>query len=252
MYDLHVLVQGYPGKSVYHGGLGWATVGLLRGGTHNVLLDTGHYMHRDVLATRLDDVGLKFEDVTAIAITHCHWDHCINFPLFPNAQIFVGKTELEWAAKQPPGKYPLAEFHVEKLLTHKAVTRIDDGDTFLPGIQAMATPGHTPGHMAYVAKGSRGEYIYTGDAIKNGAELCSRRVDMTLDLERSLDAIERVRRRAASNPENVIVFGHDRCCSFDGEHVREREALRCALTARLGEDFNELTTFDLTRSGVHA
>ena len=252
MYELHILVQGYPGKSVYHGGLGWATVALLRSAKHNVLLDTGHYMHRDVLAQRLDDVGLTREDINAVAITHCHWDHCVNFPLFPNAQIFVGKSELEWAAQQPAGKYPLAEFHVEKLLTHKAVTRIEDGDGFLPGIEAMATPGHTPGHLAYVAKGDRGEYIYTGDAIKNGAELCSERVDMTLDLERSLDAIRRVRERAAVNPENVVIFGHDRCCSFDGAHVREREPLRCALTARLGEDFNNLTTFDLTLSGVHA
>jgi hypothetical protein len=75
---------------------------------------------------------------------------------------------------------------------------------------------------------------------------------MTLELQKSLDAIRRVRERAAANPENVVVFGHDRCCSFDGAHVHEREPLRCALTARLSEDFDDLTTFDLTRSGVHA
>jgi N-acyl homoserine lactone hydrolase len=250
MYNLEVLVQGYPGKSVHHGGLGWSTVALVRGAGRTVLFDTGHYMHRDVLGKRLQERGLRFEDVDAVAISHCHWDHCINFPLFGRAQIFVGKAELEWAAAQPPGKFPLAEFHVEKLLAAKNVTRLCDGDEFLPGIQAIATPGHTPGHMAYAARGERGEYIYTGDAIKNGAELCSQRVDMTLDLRRSLEAIRRVRERAASNPENVVVFGHDRCCSFDGEHVREREPLRCALTARLGEDFDDLTTFDLTRAGV--
>ena len=252
MYMLDVLIQGYPGKSVYHGGLGWATVALLRGNGKNVLLDTGQYMHRDVLAQRLGERGLRFEDIDAVAISHCHWDHCINFPLFAKAQIFVGKDELEWAARQPPGKYPLAEFHVEKLTSAKNVTRISNGDEILRGIEAMATPGHTPGHMAYVAKGERGEYIYTGDAIKNGAELCSQRVDMTLDQTRSLDAIRRVRERAAANPENVVVFGHDRCCSFDGTHVHELEPLRCALTARLSEDFDELTRFDLTRTGVTA
>jgi glyoxylase-like metal-dependent hydrolase (beta-lactamase superfamily II) len=252
MYDLHVLIQGYPGKSVYHGGLGWATVALLRGGGHNVLLDTGQYMHRDVLATRLGEHGLGLQDIDAIAISHCHWDHCINFPLFPKAEIFVGNDELEWAVQQPPGKYPLAEFHVEKLASAKNVTRISDGDEFLPAIEAMATPGHTPGHMAYIAQGERGEYIYTGDAIKNSAELCSKRVDMTLDQAKSLDAVARVRERAAANPENVVIFGHDRCCSFDGEHVREREPLRCALNARLGESFDDITTFDLVKPGVHA
>lgn len=252
MYELDVLVQGYPGKSVYHGGLGWSTVALLRSAKHNVLLDTGHYMHRDVLTKRLEERGLRRDDITAIAISHCHWDHCINFPLFPKAQIFVSGTELEWASAQAVGSYPIAEFHVEKLLASDRVTRIADGEVFLPGIEAIATPGHTPGHMAYAAKGARGEYIYTGDAIKNGAELCSQRVDMTLELQRSLDAVRRVRQRAAASPDNVVVFGHDRCCSFDGSHVHEREPLRCALTARLGEDFDDLTTFDLTRPGVPA
>ena len=249
-YDLHVLVQGYPGKNIDHGGLGWSTVALLRGAKDNVLLDTGHYVHREVVVKRLGELGVTRDDVTAIAISHLHWDHCMNFPLFPKAQIFVGRTELEWAAQQPVGAFPIAELHVEKLLRDPAVTRIDDGDAFFPGLTAMSTPGHTPGHMAYVAKGKRGEYLYTGDAIKNGAELCSQRVDMTLDLQRSLDAIRRVRERAAANPDNVVVFGHDRCCGFDGTHVHEREPLRASLSARLSEDFEEVTTFDLTRRGV--
>ena len=252
MYELHILVQGYPGKSVYHGGLGWSTVALLRGAKENVLVDTGHYMHRDVLIKRLEAIGLQRDDVTAVAITHSHWDHCINFPLFPKAQIFIGRAELEWAAAQAPGDYPTAELHAQKLLSMKTVTRLEDGDAFLPGIEAIATPGHTPGHMGYVAKGARGEYIFTGDAIKNSAELCSGRVDMTLDLSRSLDAIRCVRARAASNPENVIVFGHDRCCSYDGTHVHEREPLRFGLTARFSEDFDDVTEFDLSRPGIIA
>jgi hypothetical protein len=31
MYELDVLVQSYPGKSVCHGGLGWSTIARLRG-----------------------------------------------------------------------------------------------------------------------------------------------------------------------------------------------------------------------------
>lgn len=30
-YQLDILVQGYPGKSVCHGGLGWSTIVLLHG-----------------------------------------------------------------------------------------------------------------------------------------------------------------------------------------------------------------------------
>ena len=253
-YALHVLVQGYPGKSLYHGGLGWSTVALLRSsdGRENVLLDTGHYMHRDVLWQRLGEHGLRPDEITAVALSHAHWDHCLNVMLFPQAQIFIAGAELDWALAQPAGAYPTAELHVDWMAKAKNVHRIGDGDEVVPGLEAMATPGHTPGHMAYVARGPRGEYIYTGDAIKNGAELCSQRVDMTLDLARSLDAIRRVRERAAANPENVVVFGHDRCCAFDGAHLHERESVKFGLVARFGEDFDDLTRFDLGRPAVRA
>ncbi|MBV8150508.1 MAG: MBL fold metallo-hydrolase, partial [Candidatus Eremiobacteraeota bacterium] len=234
MYSLTILIQGYPGKSD-HGGLGWSTVALIRSRKDNVLVDTGHYTHRELVVRRLDELGVGREGVTAVALTHCHWDHCANFALFPKAQIFVGAAELEWAAAQPVGKYPLAEFHVEKLAGAKNVTRLRDGEEFLPGLSALATPGHTPGHMGYVARGERGDLIFTGDAIKNAAELVSQRVDMTLDLSKSLAAIRRVRELAAASEENRIIFGHDRLVSFDGEHVREHEPLRFVLTARLGE-----------------
>jgi len=243
MYELHVLIQGYPGRSLYHGGLGWSTVALLRSAKDNVLLDTGHHMHREVLMEKLRALGLDRDDVTALAISHCHWDHCVNFPMFPKARIYVSRTELDWAAAQPPGDCP--EFHVERLLTHPSVTRLEDGDAFLPGLEAVAMPGHTPGHMGFIAKGERGEYIYAGDAIKNSAELCSIKVEQTLDLQQSVAAVRLVRERAAANPHNVVIFGHDRCCGFDGEHVHEREPLKFGLRARLGEDFDEITTFDL-------
>jgi glyoxylase-like metal-dependent hydrolase (beta-lactamase superfamily II) len=202
-------------------------------------------MHREVLVENLGALGLGCDDVTAIAISHCHWDHCVNFPMFPKARLYVSRAELEWAAAQPPGRFPIPELHVEKMLSRKSLTRLEDGDVFLPGLEAIATPGHTPGHMGFIAQGERGEYIYTGDAIKNSSELCSSRVDMTLDLPKSLDALRRIRERAAANPQNVVIFGHDRCCSFDGAHVHEREPLKFGLSARLGENFDALTTFDL-------
>ena len=246
MYDLEILVQGYPGKTRFHGGLGWSTVALLRGEYANVLIDTGHYMHRDVLPARLERLGLKREDITAVALTHCHWDHCANFPFFPNARVFVSAAELEWAAAQPIGAHPLAEYHIEKLSTAANVTRLQDGDEFLPGLRAFATPGHTPGHMGYVAQGTRGEFIFTGDAVKNAAELASGKVDSTLDRERSLAALQRVRTMAAENPENIVVFGHDRIVSFDGEHIHEREPLQAMLSVRLRNDFDDITLIDLT------
>src|SRR3954467_7470671 len=42
-YQLDILVQGYPGKSVCHGGLGWSTIVLLRGHGRVALMDRGRF-----------------------------------------------------------------------------------------------------------------------------------------------------------------------------------------------------------------
>lgn len=48
-YKLEILVQGYPGKSVCHGGLGWSTIALLQGQGHVALIDVGTFSHRALL-----------------------------------------------------------------------------------------------------------------------------------------------------------------------------------------------------------
>src|SRR5215211_2220461 len=72
MYTLDILIQGYPGKTVHHGGLGWSTVPLLRGHGEVILIDTGSYGYRDPLLEQLDHLGLGREDVTSVVLTQCH------------------------------------------------------------------------------------------------------------------------------------------------------------------------------------
>jgi len=42
-YDIDIVVQGFPGKSVCHGGLGWSTVVLLRAYARTALIDAGSF-----------------------------------------------------------------------------------------------------------------------------------------------------------------------------------------------------------------
>lgn len=248
MYSLDVIVQGYPGKAVHHGGLGWSTVSLLRGREEVILIDTGSYGYRDPLLKGLRRLGLGREDITSVVITHCHWDHLCNYPLFPRAKIFVPQEDLDWASNQPVGTWHIPEFHVEKLGRDARVVRIQDGDEFLPGLQAIATPGHTPGHCAFVARGEEAELIFAGDAAKNQAELLSGEVDMTLDADASGRSITRLQRLAAENPANVLICGHDRLLSLQEGKAAHRSSLKAAIAARLSAEFNEESTFDLSHS----
>src|SRR6188508_2375301 len=52
-FSIDILVQGYPGKTVCHGGLGWSTVALVRGQGRVILIDAGNFGMRRLIAERL-------------------------------------------------------------------------------------------------------------------------------------------------------------------------------------------------------
>jgi glyoxylase-like metal-dependent hydrolase (beta-lactamase superfamily II) len=245
MYSLDILVQGYPGKTTHHGGLGWATVALLRGRGETLVVDTGSYGYRDLLVERLGAFGLKREDVTGVLITHLHWDHVCNYPFFPRARVYVPEADLLWAAGQPIGTWHLPEFHVERLAAEKRALKVRDGDEVLPGVRAVATSGHTPGHISYVARGERGGLIFAGDAVKNQAELVSERVDMTLDEAASKASLRRLRDITAANPENVLICGHDRLLGLAEGRVVHKGGLEGAILARFTPEFDRQARIDL-------
>jgi N-acyl homoserine lactone hydrolase len=250
IYTLEVLIQGFPAKSEDHGALGWSTVPLLRGYDEVILIDTGSYSYRVPLLERLDRLGLRPEDVTSVVLTHCHWDHICNYPLFPRAKVFVPNDDLEWALNQPVGTWHIPEFHVEKLDSDQRVIRIREGDEFLPGLRAIATPGHTPGHLSYIAQGKRADLIFAGDAVKNQAELMTGRVDMTLDLVSSTASVRYLRALVAKDPSNIIVCGHDRLLGLDGGNLAYLADLQATVSARLSPQIENETVIDLAQDRI--
>ena len=100
MVQVDVLVQGFPGRSVCHGGLGWSTIALLRGEGRVVLIDVGAFGIRRELKKQLKARGIEPAQVTDVVLTHAHYDHSVNFTLFPNARLWIGEQELAWAAAQ--------------------------------------------------------------------------------------------------------------------------------------------------------
>ena len=81
-YDIDVMVVGYPGKTVCHGGLGWSTIVLLRGHGRVAMIDTGGMGVRRLLLERLKERGLKPEDVTDLLL--------FTRPLRPHAELDDG------------------------------------------------------------------------------------------------------------------------------------------------------------------
>ena len=74
-FSIDILVQGFPGKTVCHGGLGWSTVALVRGEGKVILVDAGNFGMRRLVNERLAAHGLTPDDVTDVILTHAHFDH---------------------------------------------------------------------------------------------------------------------------------------------------------------------------------
>lgn len=251
MYRVDVLVQGFPGKAICHGGLGWSTVTLLRGEGHTILVDVGAFGVRRELRNQLEARGVRPEDVTDVFLTHVHYDHAVNFVLFQNAKVWIGEKELAWAAAQPPGFNPIPELYVAELSRSERVRRVQAGERFLPGLESLAAPGHTPGHMLLYLHANPVPVLFTGDAAKNRAELLSREVDATGDADTSHRSIDMIWECWRSVPGTVLIPGHDLSMYLDTDgkpqYLGERKA---AIAVWFSESIRAMSIFDLSGNGA--
>jgi N-acyl homoserine lactone hydrolase len=247
MYRIDVLVQGFPGRAVCHGGLGWSTIALLRSETRNILIDVGAFGIRKPLAKQLMAVGIAPADITDVVLTHAHYDHVINFVLFERATVWIGADELAWAAAQPPRFDPLPELYVDALDSDPRVRRVHDGEEFLPGIRAVSAPGHTPGSLVFYLTGNAVPVIFTGDAAKNRAELISRKVDASIDDAVSTASIDVIWKLWRAVPETIVIPGHDLSMRLDQHgapvYLSERKV---GISAWFAETLEQTTVFDLS------
>jgi N-acyl homoserine lactone hydrolase len=246
MYQVDILVQGFPGRAVCHGGLGWSTIALLRAPGRAILIDVGAFGIRRELAKQLKSRGVGPLDITDVVLTHAHYDHAVNFTLFPNATVWIGEAELAWAASEPPGFNPLPELYVRELAASPRVRRIGPGAEFLPGLSSIESPGHTPGHLLYYLTANEVPVLFTGDAAKNRTELLCGHVDLSEDFAASEETLRQIWSIWRKAPGTILVPGHDLSMRLDErgdpQYIGERKA---AISAWFAEDLKHTTRIEL-------
>lgn len=244
-HTIDIIVHGYPGKSVCHGSLGWSTIALIGHGRRKALVDVGSFGQRKLLLDYFAAHDLEPGDITDVLLTHSHYDHSINWVLFPGARITIGDHELDWSLAQPWGRTVVPELYMKELAAEPRLHRVAEGDEVFPEITAHLAPGHTPGCLVYLLDAGNRDIIFTGDACKNRAELVSRDTDMTYDPAVSRQSIEMIWDLWQRKPGSVLVPGHDLPMVIDDgapRYLCEREA---AVTAWFADDMNETTLLSL-------
>lgn len=138
---------------------------LVNTGKHLVLVDTGAGglgQNTGKLLRNLRAGGITPEDIDTIILTHGHPDHiggntnAEGKPAFPNARFVMWKDEWDFWNSDLAGLK--VDEHTRELLSMLArknlppiqsqLDLIDHEAEIVPGIQAIAAPGHTPAHMA--------------------------------------------------------------------------------------------------------
>lgn len=159
-------------------------VTLLRDGTNTVLFDAGSgpdfQPTAGKLSEALDLLGLTADDITHVLFTHGHPDHLwglldeFDEPVFLNAQHVMGQTEFDYwmdpATVDTIGEARTAfAVGAQRRLSVIADTirLVQDGEAALPGVTALMTPGHTPGHIAWDLSAGDASALVVGDALGN-------------------------------------------------------------------------------------
>ena len=196
--EIRTLIEGKPSSEEHHI-FGWSTVMLLQNEERNVLYDCGNRMHSVLLRKALEACGLGVSDITDVVISHLHFDHVGNLPMFSNARVFLSRAEWESAENTPDEYHDLSALAYLKARGNIFFT--EEGGEPVQGCRVISLPGHTPGLIGLLCAE---DTLLVSDAVKNRQELEAGIGSLCWNAAESRESISRIKRLA-----KVLYPGHD-------------------------------------------
>ena len=154
-------------------------------GKHKVLVDTGAgagtVPSAGKLLAKLKNEGIEVKDIDTVILTHGHPDHIGGTldtrgkPAFPNARYVMLKDEWDFWMSEPNFMHLKLVDELKQFILMSArknlppiqeqLVLIDHETEILPGIVAIAAPGHTPGHMALAISSGGEQLLHISDTV---------------------------------------------------------------------------------------
>jgi glyoxylase-like metal-dependent hydrolase (beta-lactamase superfamily II) len=167
------------------------------------------------LASQLSELGVAPTDISRLAISHFHGDHCGNANMFTAATLYIQQPEYEAAFGPEPAKFNFSPNLYDKLRANPVVKLNGDHDVFGDGsVVILSTPGHTPGHQSLLVRLPKtGAVVLSGDMVHFEENWVNRRVPArNYNREQSLQSMDRV--AAVLSEKNAELWiNHDKAQS---------------------------------------
>ena len=158
-------------------------------GRNKVLIDAGSGSSfgptAGMLPANLRAAGVEPGEVDTLIISHAHLDHLFGVlgadgrQVFPNARVLISETEHAfWTGPADLSKVGLPaemkQAFVEGARKHLAAVKdrtelVQPEREIVPGITALATPGHTPGHLSFILDSGGKQLFLTYDVVHHHA-----------------------------------------------------------------------------------
>lgn len=209
---------------------------LVEAGDKKILVDTGLGNDKtgrlvpawngrtDDFLDRLAAAGFGPDDVDIVVNTHLHVDH-VGWntrhvdgrwrPTFPNARYVTGRTEFAyWRDQTADAEHrQVFEDSVRPVADAGLFDLIEPGDEIAPGMTAIATPGHTIGHMSLRLRSGKDEAMQEamlgGDILHHVCQLAHPDWSATPDFDpRQSAATRRVLFGQLAGSKTLFLAGH--------------------------------------------
>ena len=197
---------------------------LVNTGTKLVLIDTGAAglfgPTLGNLITNLKAAGYQPEQVDEIYITHMHADHvgglmAADKLAFPNATVradkhdadfWLSQANLDKAPAEMKGFFQGAQASLNPYVAAAKFKAFDGNTELVPGIKAVAAPGHTPGHSLYKVESKGQTLVLWGDLMHVAAvQFPEPGVTIQFDTDSKSAAVQRKRAYAEAARQGYLV-----------------------------------------------